>query len=136
MTKKGNRTQAAEVPEQKETPPSYPSHCYVYKHLGKGVENAVTARTLSSRLNLSMRDISQQIEIERRAGVPICATSFGGKNGFGGYYLARTKADLEQYLCQLDKRIKEICITKAGCKRSLPSLPNSEFEQVKNDNNH
>ena len=46
---------------------------------GKG--NAITARTLAKLTGLDPRGISQQVERERRAGRPICATCDSGGPG-------------------------------------------------------
>ena len=51
--------------------------------LAEGRENARTARELATALNCRQRDITLQVEKERRAGRPICAAT--GETP--GYYL-------------------------------------------------
>lgn len=85
---------------------------------GKG--NAITARTLAKLTGLDPRGISQQVERERRAGRPICATC---DSGGPGYYLAADQGEMRRYCDSLRHREREIAKTRAACLKTLDGLP-------------
>lgn len=79
-------------------------------YLGHGIENAITARQLQYITPWKgARQVTHQIEIERRAGAPICASCEGE---YRGYYLAETKDDLLRYCEALERREIEIAKTR------------------------
>ena len=80
-----------------------------------GRENAQSGREIANMLECSIRDISEQVERERRQGVPICAAT-GDKPG---YYLASSNEELEQYCDKLRKRAIEIFKTRQALVDSL-----------------
>ena len=73
-----------------------------------GIETPKTGRELADFFNCNIRDITQQIERERRAGHPICAAS--GDNP--GYYLAASPEELEHYCRRLENRANELQKTR------------------------
>ena len=91
-----------------------------------GEANAVPARELVALLGLKdAREVSKLVERERRAGVPICAAVSGEDRG---YYLADTPAELERYLRSLDRRLKNIRLTREAVQDTL--LRMSQQEQI------
>ena len=69
----------------------------------------MTARELADRLQArSIRDISKEIERERRAGIPICASTDSETPGF---YLPADAAELAQYRRSLQRRISAVIRT-------------------------
>lgn len=71
----------------------------VFEILGKGRETAQTGKELATVLGVDLRLVAKSIERERRAGHPICA------DASGGYYLAGSAEELEQYRRSLNRRI-------------------------------
>lgn len=81
-----------------------------------GAENAISARTLAAVLGLrDVRAVSRRVELERRSGVPICA-SVGTP---GGYFLPSSPGELKRYLDSLNRRIGEVCRTRNACEDTL-----------------
>lgn len=80
----------------------------IHELLAEGRENARTGRDLAALLNCNIRDITVQIEKERRDGHPICAAT--GDNP--GYYLAADADELERYCKQLWGRGRELFKTR------------------------
>jgi hypothetical protein len=91
----------------------------IHEFLGYGKAAAMSARALCEILHCSLRDISKAVERERRAGVPICATSCSTP----GYYLARTKGEMLEYCDRLHKRGGEIFKTRRACLETAERLP-------------
>lgn len=89
--------------------------------LGHGEENAITGKRICLYLQISTRDLTQAIERERRAGIPICAST--GSNP--GYYLAANKAEMEAYCQSLKHRGIEIFKTRQACLKAVNNLPES-----------
>lgn len=85
----------------------------------KGSENAQTGRDICSVLNITMRELTQAIERERRAGQPICANT--GSNP--GYYLAADKEEMQTYCNSLLRRGGELFKTRRACIKSIDQLP-------------
>ena len=81
----------------------------VAEYLGTGKAEAVTAKDLCKALGIRPRDLSRQIERERRAGAPICASCNASAPG---YYLASSGGELADYVRSLDRRIKEVKRTR------------------------
>lgn len=81
----------------------------IHELLSVGADHAITGRKLAECLDCEIRDITVQIERERRAGYPICA-NMGGLNA--GYYLAADAEELEDYCNRLQGRETELCKTR------------------------
>lgn len=82
----------------------------IHELLAEGRENARTSRELAEYLNCTVRDVTKQIERERRQGQPICAAS--GENP--GYYLAADADELDRYCHRLHKRAAELYKTRGA----------------------
>ena len=91
----------------------------VYELLAEGAENARTGKYICNLLNISDRELTQQVERERRAGKPICAAS-GAKPG---YFLAANKDEMQRYCKSLLHRQKEIGKTRTACIKTIKQLP-------------
>lgn len=76
--------------------------------LGAGKDSAVTGRELAQLFGCSIRDITNQVEKERRDGQPICATC----GDPAGYYLAADAEELAAYCDRLKYRAVEIFKTR------------------------
>jgi hypothetical protein len=88
--------------------------------LGHGEQNARTGKELAAFYGCELRTITEQIERERRAGAPICATS-NYKNP--GYYLASNQQELRHYCNQLHQRAGELYKTRRALLNVLRQLP-------------
>ena len=73
----------------------------VSKLLSMGRDGAITGAKLVQLLELKdLRELTQLVEAERRAGIPICATT----NSSGpGYYLADGPEKLQDCISSLDR---------------------------------
>lgn len=81
-----------------------------------GAENAITGDSLVREMGLAdLRQLTAIIERERKEGVPICASCVCDR----GYYLAETPAELEEYIKSLDRRLKNIRLTRTACDETL-----------------
>ena len=87
----------------------------IHELLAEGRENTRTGRELADFLNCNIRDVTTQIEKERREGQPICAAT--GENP--GYYLAATDEELDQYCGRLHSRAMELFKTRQALIRIL-----------------
>ena len=77
--------------------------------LGQGKSAAMTARELAALLHAgSEREISMEIERERSAGLPICASN---DSGCPGYYLPADAAELAEYRRSLERRVAAVSRT-------------------------
>ena len=99
----------------------------IYELLGQGRENARTGRELAQVLGCNLRDITEQIEKERRAGFPICAAT----GEVPGYYLAADVEELETYCERLKGRAIELFKTRQALVRALKQLQ-AQREAVNN----
>lgn len=90
----------------------------IHELLAEGAENARTGRELATVLQCSLRDITEQIERERRDGKPICAAS--GDNP--GYYLAADADELQSYCDRLKGRAIELFKTRQALVNVLRQL--------------
>lgn len=89
-----------------------------------GAENAISARNIAAVLGLKdIRAVSRLVELERRAGVPICAVS-GGEGR--GYFLPSSPDELEEYLERLDRRISHVRRTWIACENTLCLMKGQE----------
>lgn len=91
----------------------------VFELLEVGAENARTGKQLCGLLNISIRELTEIIESERREGKPICA-SMGIKPG---YFLAANKAEMQTYCKCLNSRASEIKKTRKACLNTIKDLP-------------
>ena len=82
-----------------------------------GHENAITGSELIKLLGLErLRDLTMLIERERRQGSAICASVSTQRPG---YYLADSPDELEAYIQSLNRRIKNIEITRLHPRQTL-----------------
>lgn len=88
--------------------------------LEKGEQNARTGREICSKLNMTPRQLTRQIEKERRAGEPICARCKGRPHG---YFLAADKEEMQTYINRLHHRAGEIFKTRRACIKAAAKLP-------------
>ena len=77
-----------------------------------GSDNPMTAQEIMAALDVSdPRLITKEIERERRAGLPICASNDSKRPG---YFLAATPRELESYTRSLRRRVKAVSGTLAA----------------------
>lgn len=81
----------------------------IHELLSEGRSNARTGRELAAFYGCDLRAVTKEIERERRAGYPICATSTGGNLG---YYLAADAQELANYCKRLNSRETELNKTR------------------------
>ena len=96
----------------------------IYELLATGRENARTGRELAAVLGCNIREITHQVEQERREGKPICAAS--GVNP--GYYLPASPEELERYCKQLHSRAGELFKTRRALVRVLKGIQGQRQE--------
>ena len=90
---------------------------FVSDVLLSGRENAITGSELIKLLGLDrLRDLTMLIERERRQGSAICASVNAQQPG---YYLASSSDELEAYIQSLNRRIKNIEITRLHLRQTL-----------------
>ena len=94
----------------------------IHELLAEGRENARTGRELATLLNCTAREITAQIERERREGHAMCA-DYGKKPG---YYLAADEQELQTYCEQLKGRAVEIFKTRQALIRVLEQIRDSK----------
>lgn len=85
-----------------------------------GAEHPTTAKDLCKLTGFKHRELTAQIERERRQGQPICASCDSTNPG---YYLAADRNEMQNYCGRLAHRLKEIAETLTGCESSLDQLP-------------
>lgn len=88
--------------------------------LSTGAENAITGKEICKLLNISHRELTKAVEIERREGKPICAEVGGFVKG---YFLAANQDEMKRYCNSLKRRITEIHKTETACNKAIGSLP-------------
>lgn len=98
----------------------------IYELLDTGRRNARTGRQLAKILHCDIRDITEQIERERREGRPICAST--GENP--GYYLAESAEELDKYCSRLKSRAIEIFKTRQALIRTLREIAGTRQEGI------
>ena len=92
----------------------------VSKLLSVGRTGAITGATLVQILKLKdLRELTQMVETERRAGIPICATT---DSASPGYFLADSPEELQTYLSSLDRRLLNIRRTRQNLEDTLCRL--------------
>ena len=94
-----------------------------------GSENATTGRELARRFNCDIRAVTVQIEKERRAGTPICATSRGDNPG---YFLPADEQELTDYCDRLKGRAVELFRTRQALIKTLKQYQ-AEREAAESD---
>lgn len=91
--------------------------------LPHGAANAVDGRTLAAALGFkALRELSKQVERERRAGQPICASVSGERRG----YFMGDPNELWLYLRSLDRRLREVRRTRDACEDTLRRMTGQE----------
>lgn len=94
----------------------------------QGEEHAVSGKYLTGLLGLrDTRDLTRRIAQERRAGIPICATT---NSDNPGYYLAGNSTEMENYIDSLTRRILSIQETRDACSESLRRMTEQQPEGV------
>lgn len=84
-----------------------------------GTDNARSGRELAKVLKCDIREVTAQIERERRAGQPICASMGGNK---AGYYLAESPEELENYCNMLYHRAGALFKTRRALLNVLEQI--------------
>ena len=91
--------------------------------LPHGAANAVDGKTLAAALGFkTVRELSKQVERERRAGQPICASVSGERRG----YFMGDPNELHLYLRSLDRRLREVRRTRDACEDTLRQMTGQE----------
>ena len=98
----------------------------IHELLAEGRENARTGRELAQFFDCNIRDITDQVERERREGQPICAAT--GDNP--GYYLAATPEELETYCNRLKGRAIELFKTRQALINTLRQIRDSKGQEA------
>lgn len=95
----------------------------VSKYLGVGKENATTGENLAKMLGCTARDVSQQVERERQAIIPICASCDVNSPG---YFLPKDAGELAVYIVSLNRRLKNTRETLAAMEEALCRMTGQE----------
>lgn len=98
----------------------------IHELLAEGRENARTGRELADFFKCNIRDITEQVERERREGQPICAAT--GENP--GYYLAADADELETYCNRLKGRAIELFKTRQALINTLRQIRDSKGQEA------
>ena len=96
----------------------------IHELLTEGRENARTGRELATVLNCDIRDVTAQIETERREGHPICAAMHEP----AGYFLPANADELERYCNLLHKRAGELYKTRRALIKVLEQIRDEKQE--------
>lgn len=88
-----------------------------------GRSSALTARQLADLLDTDTRTITRGIEAARLRGAPICS-SVDPDNG--GYYLAASAAELEDYLVERERRTRSIQTGTTAMRETLERMRENE----------
>ena len=91
----------------------------IHEILSEGAEHAMTGRRICELLDITPRELTAAIELERRACKPICAAT--GNNP--GYFLAANREEMAQYCNSLFHRAGEIHKTRKACMATMENLP-------------
>lgn len=91
----------------------------IHEVLLEGEQNAQTGKHLCAVLNIRQRELTAEIERERRNGYPICASTGSSP----GYFLAATSEEMQRYCKSLLHRAGEIHKTRRACLKTLAGLP-------------
>lgn len=90
----------------------------IYELLHTDRESTTTGRELANVLKVDIRQVTEQIERERRSGQPICALQ--GQNA--GYYLTDNPQELAEYCERLKKRSLELFKTRKALLQTLKKI--------------
>lgn len=86
----------------------------------RGKENAITGKALIPLLGMhDLRELTQQVELERKALIPICAST---DPQCPGYYLPANATELSVYIASLDRRIRNMSTTRVHCEDALLAM--------------
>lgn len=97
---------------------------YISSHLLHGRANAIPGKHLVKTLGLaSLRELTQYVEVERAHGAPICASV---DSRTPGYYLAADSSEMKGYISSLDRRIKNVELTRQSCANTLQTMEDQE----------
>ena len=100
----------------------------IHEVLMCGEENAIPGKALVEMLELKdIRELTRIVEQERRSGHPICATT-DHKNP--GYFLAENPMEMERYIHSLDRRLKNVRLTREACQETLNRMTGQEQIEV------
>ena len=91
----------------------------IFEILKEGADNARTGKEICRLLGITERELTAAITRERRAGMPICAST--GANP--GYYLAANQEEMQRYCTSLLHRAREIHKTRKACIDTIDKLP-------------
>lgn len=91
--------------------------------LSVGKENAITGENLAKLLGCTARDVSQQVERERRAGIPVCASCDATTPG---YFLPQDVGELALYVASLNRRLKNTRETLMAMEEALYQMTGQE----------
>jgi len=89
----------------------------IFEILDRGREHATSGAALCDFFECDLRTITAQIERERLAGAPICATTNGNRPG---YYLAADEKELKDYCDALQHRAGRIFRTRQALLTAQP----------------
>ena len=98
----------------------------IHELLAEGRENARTGKELAAMLGCNVRDVTEQIEKERREGQPICAAT--GENP--GYYMAADAEELAAYCRRLKGRAIELFKTRQALISTLRQIRDSRGREA------
>lgn len=98
----------------------------IFEYLATGKENARTARELAKIINCTPREVTAQIERERREGRPICASC----GSTPGYYLPESDQDIIDYCECLKSRAVEIFRTRQALVKQITKPGQEEAAKV------
>lgn len=96
----------------------------IHEILQRGSAGALTADEISRFMNMSIREVTRQIERERRTGNPICASVTTPH----GYYLADNAEELLHYVRRLRHRERELRKTRRALTRLFTRLYGEKTE--------
>jgi hypothetical protein len=85
----------------------------------------MTAQEIATLKGLSdNRVVTKQIERERSAGCPICATVCGPLRG---YFLPQTVEELDGYVKSLRRRVRSVQKTEAALEKTLRAMSGQQI---------
>ena len=103
----------------------------IHEVLAEGAENARTGRELATLFNCDIRQVTIQIEKERREGWPICANSSGDT---AGYFLAADAEELKSYCNRIHRRASELYKTRRALLKVLQAIAEKGADNGKTEN--
>lgn len=99
----------------------------IFEILDRGREHATSGAALCDFFECDLRTITAQIERERLAGAPICATTNGNRPG---YYLAADEKELKDYCDALKHRAGRIFRTRQALLKAEPVKEDPEEDDA------